>query len=91
VSREKLSIFENFSLNLSNKYSLAYTYLECKINLSFKSIRVPCVTMASAELIAETVAVDVRLAQLVVRAGMPPTPEFDQLIAWLELRIGDHN
>jgi hypothetical protein len=51
----------------------------------------PLAQEASAELIAETVAVDVRLAQLVVRAGMPPTPEFDQLIAWPEFRMGDHN
>jgi hypothetical protein len=41
-------------------------------------------------LIWETLADDVRLAQLVVRAGMLPTPEFDQLIAWLEFSMDDH-
>jgi len=36
------------------------------------------------------VADEVRLAQLVVLAGIPPTPEFDQLIAWLLFKIPDH-
>ena len=34
---------------------------------------------------------EVRLAQFVVRAGMPPTPEFDQLMAWLLFNTGDHD
>jgi hypothetical protein len=49
---------------------------------------------ANAELIWVRVAVEVRLAQLVVLAGMPPapeTPELDQLIAWLLLKIADHD
>jgi hypothetical protein len=46
---------------------------------------------ASAELICASVAEDVRLAQFVVRAGIPPTPTLDQSMARLESRIVDHN
>ena len=42
-------------------------------------------------MIWDTVAEEVRLAQLVVRAGIPPTPELDQLIACVALKIEDHD
>jgi hypothetical protein len=50
----------------------------------------PLAQDASAELIWATVADEVRLAQFVVRAGMPPTPDLDQSIAALLLNMGDH-
>ena len=46
---------------------------------------------AKAALIWDVVAEEVRLAQFVVRAGIPPTPELDQLIACVALKIDDHD
>jgi len=44
----------------------------------------------SAALICSFVAVDARLAHVVIRAGMLPTPEFIQSIALPGLMIGAH-